>query len=522
MKKIALFLMAAIAVIACEKTPEIVPEINVTSTETTLPVAGTEDLSFKVTFNTNVDWTASFKTPVDWCAVTPASGVAGDASVTVIATENKVEETRTAVLVITAGTASKEIELTQEAVYVPRLSVSPAEGAFIPVAGGSATIEVTANLDYTVTVAENDWLTVAQDGNKVTFTAAENPDYAARVVGVTFATEVEGVGATVNVTQEGHATKLWSKAVADIEGYDAAQKVRLAVYGDKLLVANTTKVFVLNPANGEVESTIALPEGVIAHNVIVDEGGNILVAADAGVNEDLVIYLIEDLANPAPVEFLKYNTGNYYGTDTGNIRVKGDIKKNAVITATVSAGAGGAVIMWEVVGGECSTWYWTSVPYSGDLVAYACAAPAGTALTDGLFYIGYGGDYNLQYVKDIVKDGTSTWAPTYVTGSSWMENYNSIATAEWNGHKYAAVLASCHFNYDDADAILLNVDDPAAAEHVYTYAGTYDVARADDWANLNWTGSGTYSDVLLVPTEEAILMVYVDGNYGAMACVAVK
>ena len=103
-----------------------------------------------------------------------------------------------------------------------------------------------------------------------------------------------------------------------------------------------------------------------------------------------------------------------------------------------------------------------------------------------------------------------------------MENYNCIATAEWNGTKYAAITAGCHFNYDDADAILLNVNNPAAAEHVYTYSGTPDVERDENWANLNWTGLGTYSDILLIPTAEAIIMVYVDGNYGAMSCVAVK
>ena len=103
-----------------------------------------------------------------------------------------------------------------------------------------------------------------------------------------------------------------------------------------------------------------------------------------------------------------------------------------------------------------------------------------------------------------------------------MENYNAISTAEWNGHKYAAIVAGCHFNYDDADAILLNVDDPAAAQHVYTYSGTPDVERSADWANTWWNGAGTNSDVLIYPTAEALVMVYADANYGAMSCVAVK
>ena len=109
MKKIALMLMVAVAAIACNPQEDIVPEIKVTSTETTLPLAGTEDMSFKIQFNTNVAWTAALKEVSEWCTITPASGVAGDASVTVIALENPTEEERTATVVITAGSAVEEV-----------------------------------------------------------------------------------------------------------------------------------------------------------------------------------------------------------------------------------------------------------------------------------------------------------------------------------------------------------------------------------------------------------------------------
>ena len=521
MKKIALMMLVAIAAIACNPEEQIVPEIKVTTTEFTLPLAGTEDMSYKVEFNANVDWTAALKETTEWCTITPASGVAGDASVTVIALENPTEEQRTVTLVLTAGTAVKELVLTQEAVFIPRLAVDPS-GVNIAQAGGSATATVTANVAYTVTAEENNWLTVAQDGNTVTFTATANEDFAARGVTVTFATEYAEVGGSVYVYQEGRATKLWTKRLTDLEGFDPAQKTRLAKYGDYLGVANTTKVFVLNPLTGEVIMNMNMPEGFAAHNVLVDDANNFLIAADAGVGADLTLFYIPDPFNPAPEMVCSYNTGNYYATDTGNFRVKGNIKENAVITATASAGAGGAIIYWEIVGGECSNWFWTSVPYEGSTIASACAAPAGATLADGFFYIGYGGDYNLYYAADVTKDAASTWANTYTTGSSWMENYNSISTAEWNGHKYAAILASCHFNYDDADAILLNVDDPTAAQHVYTYAGTYDVVRDDAWANTWWNGAGTNSDILIYPTADALVMVYADANFGAMSCVAVK
>lgn len=516
-------MLVAIAAIACKKEDPIVPEIKVTTTDLTLPLAGTEDMSYKLQFNANVDWTATLKEVSEWCTITPASGVAGDASITVIALENPTEEQRTATVVITAGTAVEEVVLTQEAVFVPRLSTTPADGVNVAQAGGSVSVEVTANVAYTVTAdAEATWLTVAQNGNTVTFTAVANDAYAARGANVTFATEHEGVGAVVYVYQEGRATKLWTKKLTDLEGFDPAQKTRLAKYGDYLGVANTTKVFVLNPLTGEVIMNMNMPEGFAAHNVLVDDANNFLIAADAGVGAELTLFYIPDPFNPQPQVVCTYNTGNYYATDTGNIRVKGNIKENAVITATASAGAGGAVIYWEIVGGQCSNWFWTSVPYEGSTIASACAAPAGATLADGFFYIGYGGDYNLYYAATVIKDGASTWANTYTTGSSWMENYNSISTAEWNGHKYAAILASCHFNYDDADAILLNVDNPTAAQHVYTYAGTYDVVRDDAWANTWWNGAGTNSDILIYPTADALVMVYADANFGAMSCVAVK
>ena len=104
-----------------------------------------------------------------------------------------------------------------------------------------------------------------------------------------------------------------------------------------------------------------------------------------------------------------------------------------------------------------------------------------------------------------------------------MENYNCIATAEWKGNKYAAFVMGCHFEYDMADAVLVDVNDPAAAKHLYTHYGDGDAAW--DWGagvNNSWTGGGTYSDVLLAPTADGMLMVYVDSHYGTMGCIAIQ
>lgn len=434
---------------------------------------------------------------------------------------------RTAKITVTAGDLKEELTVNQAA-WTPVFEVAPAEDQWIAVEGGSVSITVDANVEYTVTTDENDWLTVTNEGGVYTFTAAANEDFDYRSTGVYVTPKDEAYVESAKafyVFQNGRAAKLWAKHPAeDYEGYDASQRVKLAKYGDYILLANTTKIYVLNPADGSVVNTIDVPAGMAAHNVLVDDAGNVLFGADAldGAG-DVTLYYVADPFNPAPEQLISWNAGNYYCVGAGNIRVKGNVKDDAVITAVVTDGAGGACIAWEVVDGVISDWKWTNPPYTNWNVPSLCFAPIGSSMSDGFFYIGYGGDYNLYYADSFVQGGGTPWAVSYVTGSTWMENYNCIATAEWNGNKYAAVVAGCHFDYDAADVFLLNVNNPAAAEHVYTHHGDGD---ADwDWTagvNPNWTGLGTYSDVLLVPTADALLMVYVDSNYGAMACVAIK
>ena len=434
---------------------------------------------------------------------------------------------RTAKITVTAGDLKEELTVNQAA-WAPVFEVAPAEDQWIAVEGGSVSITVDANVEYTVTTDENDWLTVTNEGGVYTFTAAANEGFDYRSTGVYVTPKDEAYVESAKafyVFQNGRAAKLWAKHPAeDYEGYDASQRVKLAKYGEYILLANTTKIYVLNPADGSVVNTIDVPAGMAAHNVLVDDAGNVLFGADAldGAG-DVTLYYVADPFNPEPEQLISWNAGNYYCVGAGNIRVKGNVKDDAVITAVVTDGAGGACIAWEVVDGVISDWKWTNPPYTNWNVPSLCFAPIGATMADGFFYIGYGGDYNLYYADSFVQGGGTPWAVSYVTGSSWMENYNCIATAEWNGNKYAAVVAGCHFDYDAADVFLLNVNNPAAAEHVYTHHGDGD---ADwDWTagvNPNWTGLGTYSDVLLVPTADALLMVYVDSNYGAMACVAIK
>ena len=417
-------------------------------------------------------------------------------------------------------------------------------------------LDVDANIEYRVEYkkvvdgayvdleAEDKWLSHTKSGDKYTFTALENASWEERSVMVCFIPEdaaYADMTAIVPVYQYGYAFKMWSKRLTEIEGYDPAQKVRLALYKDKVLLANTTKVYLLNPATGAVESTIPVPAGATAHSVLVDDAGNVMIAADGLVDQEIILYHIPDPMNPSPKPLLTHHTGNYYGSETGNFRVKGNILDDAVITAVVSDGQDGeniedgAVLMWQITDGVCGEWSWTNVPYTAWNVASLCCYPAGSSLSDGLFYIGYGGDYNLKYTSSVVKNPvraevaegeanhyveSTSWSTSFVTGSSWMENYNCLSTAQWRGNKYAAILKGCHFNYDNADMAILNINDPTAATLVYEHTGEFDVERSGDWANLWWTGKGIFSDIVLIPTEEALLMVGADSNYGTLTCVA--
>lgn len=278
--------MAAIAVIACNPQEEVVPEITVATTDFTLPVAGTEDMSFKVDFTTNVDWTAALKEASDWCSVTPSSGVAGEASVTIIALENKVEEERTATLVLTAGAAVKELVLTQEALFVPRLV---AEGSVsLPTDGGSAELTVNATVEFTL-AEEAEWLTCTVDGKKVTFTATENTAEDARAATVVLTNKEYSLSASIEVVQDGTCKLLWAINMADVMNRPAQAPmfstdekptaVSIALYDGNVVLSagDGSEPVKLNKATGEKVGTIATGD-FKPYSVRQDDAGNLVMA----------------------------------------------------------------------------------------------------------------------------------------------------------------------------------------------------------------------------------------------------
>ena len=496
MKKIALFLMAAVAVISCNKE-EFVPHVDFAPVEVTIPTAGTDELAEPVTFNftANAAWTAEVKgeNVIEWLSISPKKGEAGEASIKFTATANTAKENRTATLEINVeGLETIVVPVVQ--LQKNAIDVNADAAYTISFKGGSVEIEVGHNVAYTYEVSA-DWLveTKAYTTDKLTFTVAEQAVNApARSATVTVYSEL-GVVMIVSITQEAWSPISWTNSLSELGA--TAGRVGVAVSGDKVYFTANGELFAADAATGAGATKIALPEGFVAGGVHVDDAGNLMVSGpDRCVSDGTCgqLQLYKVAADGTYTPLVDYNSANYWCTEMGNFRVKGDINGDALIMAYICVGTG-HYVAWEVKGGVVGE------PVYGDLhdgswdASTGVVAPAGASLADGFFAITYGSTYNLNYY-----DG-SAWNEVYVTGSSWMENYNCISTAEVNGKKYLAMTASCHFDYDYTDIIVVDVTDVAAVKEVFRIQMNYHTVNA---------GGLTYSDIY-IKNEDGKLAAYV-------------
>jgi hypothetical protein len=463
----------------------------------TIPTAGTDELAEPVTFNftANAAWTAEVKgeNVIEWLSISPKKGEAGEASIKFTATANTAKENRTATLEINVeGLETIVVPVVQ--LQKNAIDVNADAAYTVSFKGGSVEIEVGHNVAYTYEVSA-DWLveTKAYTTDKLTFTVAEQEVNApARSATVTVYSEL-GVVMIVSITQEAWSPISWTNSLTELGA--TAGRVGVAVAGDKVYFTANGELFAADAATGAGATKIALPEGFVAGGVHVDDAGNLMVSGPDRVVSDGTcgqLQLYKVAADGTYTPLVDYDSANYYCTEMGNFRVKGDINGDALIMAYICVGTG-HYAAWEVKGGVVGE------PVYGDLhdgswdASTGVVAPAGASLADGLFAITYGTTYNLNYY-----DG-SAWNEVYVTGSSWMENYNCISTAEVNGKKYLAMTASCHFDYDYTDIIVLDVTDVAAVKEVFKIQMNYHTVNG---------GGLTYSDIY-IKNEDGKLAAYV-------------
>lgn len=546
MKKIALMLMAAIAVIACNPQDEIVPEIKVTTTDFTLPLAGTEDMSFKVQFTTNVAWTAALKEASEWCTITPSSGEAGDASVTVIALANPTKENRTAVLVITAGTAVEEVTLTQLQTDAYELVES---SATVGAEGGEYALKVMTNVDYTVVVPEDvNWITVASTKAYAESTTTLNVaafDELDATRSATLTVKAEGLeDLTFTLTQEGPKSKLWSidltsvasriGSVTNAVNETFAPMYSLAAFGDNLVlcIGDGSALVLLDKETGEKVGT--LDTGTVKPMSIAnDDAGNLIITNrvyNYWVSYEFFTVWYIKAGTTDVVKLLDiYADYEYYASYIGaSVAVRGDVTKNAVI-GTAWEGVEGVsgenmLLVFDVVNGDVPEYkkltlagvqaidwwagYWCNAP--GNYPGYAFLGDSSSK--GGLLSV-----YNQNLLNHFDGTGACTLAVETALADG---NYaaNSLEIREINGKQYLAVACGCHFpEYGIAPNVVvydLETKQPVAVPMTTNYALTGEV---DGEGNpLYMAGVAATSDVVLEASGAGFNVYYVDNNCSAI------
>ena len=189
MKKHFCLLLAAVIsiVLGCSKSDPENPEPEVPKQETitiaggadAVPVLGTSGGSASVTFTASAAWSASVinTRASDWCSVSPTSGGAGAATITITAKENVTPDNRAASITITAGNATRTIKVEQKQKDALTVSQSSFE---VPAEGKEIKVVAKSNVSFTHTISEDAkaWIkiigTKALKDSTLTFEIAKN------------------------------------------------------------------------------------------------------------------------------------------------------------------------------------------------------------------------------------------------------------------------------------------------------------------------------------------------------------
>ena len=212
---------------ACSKgdddpiSPTPKPEVN-TPTITLDSSIQASGLSFdtsasekSISFTTTSDWTLSIaetRSGTEWCTASPTSGGKGTANVKFTTTENTEPDDRSVAVTIKAGTASKTFTITQKGKDALLVTTKKYE---LPKEGGEIEIEVKANVEYQMTIAESakEWITEATGRalttHKHILKIAPSEEAVKREGEITF--KSGDMVETVKVYQAGEAVLLLSK-----------------------------------------------------------------------------------------------------------------------------------------------------------------------------------------------------------------------------------------------------------------------------------------------------------------------
>ena len=127
---------------------------GLTLSPSTLSALSEESGSTTIKVKAGENWTA--QVDQDWCTITPAKGNKGETEVTITVTANESYDERNTAITFSYGGETKRITVTQKQKDALLVTSSKLE---FTAEGGDKTIEVKANVQYSVTFeCEGDWL----------------------------------------------------------------------------------------------------------------------------------------------------------------------------------------------------------------------------------------------------------------------------------------------------------------------------------------------------------------------------
>lgn len=182
---------------SCSSDDDEADSLSVTPTSITLSATGSENEYFDIECNTR--W--KIEVDEDWLEVSESKGN-GNATIYVAAIENNPEDIkRTANVVITAGSLTKRVRVTQEAGQ--SLSVSPSNPQFTSEKGATGNLTITSNSAWSISGSPA-WLTLSatQGTGNTTITMTTNErNFSENARSATLTIVAGSKSAVVTVTQ---------------------------------------------------------------------------------------------------------------------------------------------------------------------------------------------------------------------------------------------------------------------------------------------------------------------------------
>lgn len=509
MKKAIIAVLAGVFAIAACTKPAPDPELTY-SGETEIIVGQDGDI-YTINFTSNVAWEAKLDCSSDVATFSGAtSGEAGEGKVKVSVMPFNEKDIRTFTLTISAeGVQPIVINFKQTGLpFIKALEVDADGWIYMTSQETQKSVTIVADKAYTVEFdsKEVEGATITNEGDVYTFTIP-GKSYGEVYTKATFATPTDTV-----VVRCMKAGLLEVVGVKDIPAslMEGAGRYSLAITGGNIIICNTAKMEVYDMSFNYVKD-LAFPDGVTFTGITADDAGNV-VASAGKTSENVVLYrLAGSNINGNWESFLTYaEAKGAYGLDA--LDARGDVFGNGIVTmfhggATAYGGVNYA-ISCQITGGTAGNVTEHSISILADKNLWSSDRcyfyPIGTTEAEGYLYNGYDGtDYKIRHITN---DDVITDYLDINTNSNW--GNNSMDIVAWNGMKVAATIDMTYFNYCQSRVILINVG--GAAPEILT---EYAIPAAEEF------GANNTTDVQLVPTDDDVTAVFIDGMHKKIGAV---